>query len=244
MSHVEDMGNTLAGMLTRLPPEQLHPVRAWIEEFALPTLAEIGQGSTSPDLAEAVTLLEQTRELIDDVLALSDTTRGHLVSYLATLGMTGEQPPPSLPHPSTRPRIPTDTSHDHSWIEQVRQRLPEHTGGQTTGLTYDQDGTELTETSGREEVSDRARLTPHNSTLFPADDRGAPAVSTHVETKYAQRMRERGQTHGVVVLNNRICPGEQNCEAAVAAILPQGSTLVVWQPGASRPKEIHGKARP
>ncbi|MGJ7907901.1 hypothetical protein ACOQFL_15635 [Actinopolyspora sp. H202] len=30
----------------------------------------------------------------------------------------------------------------------------------------------------------------------------------------------------------------------VAAILPRGSTLVVWQPGASQPKEIHGKARP
>ncbi|SFT93025.1 SCP1.201-like deaminase [Actinopolyspora lacussalsi subsp. righensis] len=244
MSHVEEVGNTLAAMLGQLPPEQLHPARAWIEEYALPTLTEIGQGSTSPELAEAVALLEQARELIDDVLALSDNTRGHLVSYLATLGVTSEQPPPSLPHPSTTPRTPTDSSRDHSWIDQVRQRLPEHTGGQTTGLTYDQDGTELTETSGREEVSERARLNLHDSTWFSTDDRGAPAVFTHVEVKYAQRMKERGQTHGVVVLNNPICDMERGCGAAVQAILPQGSTLVVWEPGATKPIELRGKARP
>ncbi|MGJ7907011.1 DddA-like double-stranded DNA deaminase toxin [Actinopolyspora sp. H202] len=244
MSHVEDMGNALSGMLGRLPPEQLHQARAWIEEYALPTLTEIGQGSTSPELAEAMALLEQARELIDDVLALSDNTRGHLVNYLATLGMNGDQPSPSLPHPSTLPRIPTDTSRDRSWINQVRERLPEHTGGQTTGLIYDQDGNELTETSGREEVSDRARLNLHDSTWFSTDDRGAPAVFTHVEVKYAQRMKERGQTHGVIVLNNPICDMERGCGAAVQAILPQGSTLVVWEPGTTKPIELRGKARP
>ncbi|KGI82323.1 hypothetical protein IL38_06220 [Actinopolyspora erythraea] len=242
MSHVEDMGNTLAGMLTRLPPEQLHPVRAWIEEYALPTLAEVGQGSTSPDLAEAVALFEQTRELIDDVLALSETTRGHLVSYLATLGMTEDQPPPSLPHPSTHPRIPTDASRDRSWIEQVRQRLPEHTGGQTTGLTYDQDGTELQVNSGRDpKLSEQARLILHNSERFPTDDRGEPTVTMHVEVKYALMMRQAGQTYGVVVLNNELCRG---CEKAVPEILPKGSTLKVWHPGTPETITLRGKARP
>ncbi|GAB3555441.1 hypothetical protein J2S53_003423 [Actinopolyspora lacussalsi] len=236
MSHVEEVGNTLAAMLGQLPPEQLHPARAWIEEYALPTLTEIGQGSTSPELAEAVALLEQARELIDDVLALSDNTRGHLVNYLATLGVTSERPPPSLPHPSTFPRVPTDAARDRTWIDQVRQRLPEHTGGQTT---------ELTETSGRDEASERARLNLHNSTVFPSDDRGAPTVYTHVETKYAPRMKERGQTHGVIVLNKDMCSGQRgNCYQAVRAILPRGSTLVVWKPGKQHPVTIHGEARP
>ncbi|WP_019855999.1 DddA-like double-stranded DNA deaminase toxin [Actinopolyspora mortivallis] len=247
MSHVEEVGNTLAAVLGRVPPEQLHRVWAWIEEYALPTLAEIGPGSSSAELAQAVTLFQHARELVDEVLGLCGHSHQHLVSYLATLGISGEQPPPSLPHPSTLGRVPTDAARDRSWGERVRERLPDYTGGQTTGLVSDRDGTELTETSGREDISERARLTLHNSPVFPADDRGAPAVYTHVETKYAPRMKERGQTYGVIVLNNRMCPGKQNCEAAVAAvaaILPQGSTLVVWQPGASQPKEIHGKARP
>ncbi|SFT66588.1 SCP1.201-like deaminase [Actinopolyspora lacussalsi subsp. righensis] len=245
MSHVEEVGNTLGGMLGRLPPERLHQVRAWIEEYALPTLAEIGQGSTSPELAEAVALFERARELIDDVLALSDNTRGHLVSYLATLGVNGDHPPPSLPHPSTTPRIPTDASRDRSWIDQVRERLPGYTGGQTSGLVYDQDGNEQILTSGREEVSERARLNLHNSRVFgDPDTRGAPGVVLHVEAKYARRMKEAGQTRGVVVLNNTMCTGEFNCKQAVRAILPRGSMLVVWQPGRETPIEIHGQARP
>lgn len=176
MSAVEELGNTLGGMLERVPPEQLHQARAWVTEYALPTLDEIDPGSTSPELAEARALLEHTRELIDDVLALSETTRGHLINYLAELGMHAEQPPPSLPHPSTLPRVPTDTAGDRSWIEHIRARLPDHTGGQTTGLIHDQDGNELTETSGREDISERARLTLHNSTAFSTDHRGAPIV--------------------------------------------------------------------
>ncbi|WP_026449291.1 DddA-like double-stranded DNA deaminase toxin [Actinopolyspora mortivallis] len=242
MSHVEDMGNTLAGMLGRLPPEQLHPARAWIEEYALPTLAEIGPGSSSAELAEAVALLERARELIDDVLALSETTRGHVVGYLATLGISGEQPPPSLPHPSPLDRIPTDASRDRSWIDQVRQRLPDYTGGQTTGLVYDQDGNELQVNSGRDpKLSEQARLILHNSERYPTDDRGAPAVTTHVEVKYALMMRQAGQTYGVVVLNNELCRG---CEKAVPEILPEGSTLKVWHPGAPDTITLRGKARP
>ncbi|GAB3543049.1 hypothetical protein J2S53_000381 [Actinopolyspora lacussalsi] len=245
MSHVEEVGNTLGGVLGQLPPERLHQVRAWIEEYALPTLAEIGQGSTSPELENGCALFERARELIDDVLALSENTREHLVNYLGLLGVHGDQPPPSLPHPSTFPRVPTDTARDRTWIDQVRERLPDYTGGQTTGLVYDQDGTELIETSGRDDESERARLTLHNSTVFPSGNpKGAPGVYTHVETKYAQRMKERGQTYGVVVLNNEMCTGFQSCAIAIRAILPRGSTLAVWQPGATQPIEIRGEATP
>ncbi|WP_017973204.1 DddA-like double-stranded DNA deaminase toxin [Actinopolyspora halophila] len=242
MSHVEELGNTLGGMLGRVPPEQLHQARAWIEEYALPTLAEIGQGSTSPDLAEAVALLERARDLIDDVLALSNNTRTHLINYLAELGLNTDQPPPSLPHPSTLPRVPTDTARDRSWIDQIRERLPEHTGGQTTGLVHDQDGNELQVNSGRDpKLSEQARLILHNSELFPTDDRGEPTVTMHVEVKYALMMRKAGQTYGVVVLNNELCRG---CEKAVPGILPQGATLVVWHPGTPETITLRGKARP
>ncbi|MGI8310744.1 DddA-like double-stranded DNA deaminase toxin [Saccharopolyspora hattusasensis] len=154
--------------------------------------------------------------------------------------------PPSAAHPSTAGRIPTDAAHDGRWVEQIRKRLPEFTGGQTTGVVYDRDGTEFRTTSGREsDISERVRLTLHNSEVFvPIDSRGAPAVFTHVEAKYAQRMRDIGQTYGIVVLNRAICDMERGCGAAVRAILPRGSVLVVWEPGATKPIELHGEARP
>ncbi|MGI8311089.1 DddA-like double-stranded DNA deaminase toxin [Saccharopolyspora hattusasensis] len=36
----------------------------------------------------------------------------------------------------------------------------------------------------------------------------------------------------------------RHCEAAVRAILPRGSVLVVWTPGRDRPIEIQGETRP
>ena len=112
-------------------------------------------------------------------------------------------------------------------------------------MIYDQDGVEFSLASGRDDESERIRLSLHDSEVFPtSDDRGAPVVYTHVEAKYAQRMREAGQTHGVVVLNRTICNMGFGCGAAVRAILPHGSTLTVWEPGATRPVEIRGEAKP
>ncbi|SFT54474.1 SCP1.201-like deaminase [Actinopolyspora lacussalsi subsp. righensis] len=245
-SDVRHLANEVSGALAQLPTEQLQQARVWLDEYALPTLDEISDGSQNPQLYEAIGLFHQARELIDDVLALSDNTRGRLVNYLATLGMSGDRPSPSLPHPSTLPRVPTDASRDRSWIDQVRERLPEHTGGQTTGLIYDQDGNEQILTSGRDQkLSDRIRLTLDTSSVYPPHRGDAsPVVDTHVEAKYAQRMKEAGQTYGVVVLNNRMCPDPWGCHAAVRAILPRGSTLAVWEPGEIRPIEIRGEATP
>ncbi|MBB5156741.1 DddA-like double-stranded DNA deaminase toxin [Saccharopolyspora phatthalungensis] len=53
-----------------------------------------------------------------------------------------------------------------------------------------------------------------------------------------------GQTYGVVVVNNAMCPGEQGCANAVRALLPLGYTLVVWEPGATKPTVIQAEARP
>ncbi|WP_019856329.1 DddA-like double-stranded DNA deaminase toxin [Actinopolyspora mortivallis] len=57
-------------------------------------------------------------------------------------------------------------------------------------------------------------------------------------------MRETVQTYGVIVLNKDMCTGQQRCFVAVRAILPRGSTLVVWEPGTQHPVTVHGEARP
>ncbi|MEY8041252.1 DddA-like double-stranded DNA deaminase toxin [Saccharopolyspora cebuensis] len=172
-----------------------------------------------------------------------------VTAYRAGLEVTEavERTPPSASHPSTTGKVPTDAARDRSWIDAVRERLPKRDGGigQTSGIVYDRDGHEIRIISGREEISERVRLGLHNSDVFPPiDDRGGPGVMLHVEAKYAQRMKETGQTYGVAVLNNGMCTGDYNCQAAVAAILPLGSVLAVWEPGRDQPIEIHGKARP
>lgn len=57
-------------------------------------------------------------------------------------------------------------------------------------------------------------------------------------------MRDSGQTYGVVVVNNPMCVGYANCKTAIQSILPQGSTLVVWDPDKDSPTTIRGKAQP
>lgn len=246
MSGADELAGSLGRAIGRLPTEQLQSAAAWLAEEGRPVLAEIAQGSNNGELAEAAALFDQAHELIEDALALCGTSRDHVLTYLSVLGLQQHgDTPPSLPHPSTTPRVPTDAAGDHQWVQRMRDRLPRYEGGQTTGLIYDQDGNEIQSTSGREDVSERLRLNLHNSDVFPASDsRGAPGVFAHVEAKYAQKMREEGQTYGVVVLNNRMCRDTRGCQAAVCAILPRGSVLAVWEPDATRPIEIHGEARP
>lgn len=205
------------------------------------------EGTTDPAALEVLAAVEPTSdELIHAYQA------AHRVIELITTYRRGlevqqavDKTPRSVAHPSTAGRIPTDAAHDRRWVEQIRKRLPRWEGGQTTGFGYDRDGTEFRITSGREDISESARLTLHNSDRFtPHSDRGAPTMITHVETKYAQMMREAGQTYGVIVLNNAVCNMDTGCGAAVRAILPLGSVLVVWQPGATKPIEINGEARP
>ncbi|WP_030107517.1 DddA-like double-stranded DNA deaminase toxin, partial [Actinoalloteichus caeruleus] len=83
------------------------------------------------------------------------------------------------------------------------------------------------------------------SDVFPEHrlrDLAIADVARHVETKLAVRQAEAGVTHTVVVLNNRMCDGLYGCTEAVAAILPRGFSMTVWEPGRSRPTIIEGKA--
>ncbi|WP_030229144.1 DddA-like double-stranded DNA deaminase toxin [Actinoalloteichus caeruleus] len=48
-------------------------------------------------------------------------------------------------------------------------------------------------------------------------------------------------THTVVVLNNRMCDGLYGCTEAVAAILPRGFSMTVWEPGRGQPTIIEGR---
>uniref|UniRef100_UPI0004C2A3EA DddA-like double-stranded DNA deaminase toxin n=1 Tax=Actinoalloteichus cyanogriseus TaxID=2893586 RepID=UPI0004C2A3EA len=94
--------------------------------------------------------------------------------------------------------------------------------------------------------SDLAGLILATSDVFPEHrlrDLAIVDVARHVETKLAVRQAESGVTHTVAVINHRVCDGDWGCIQAVAAILPVGFSMTVWEPGRTRPTVIEGKAK-
>ncbi|WP_112236877.1 DddA-like double-stranded DNA deaminase toxin [Kribbella monticola] len=63
----------------------------------------------------------------------------------------------------------------------------------------------------------------------PRDDAGIMSPS-HVETKFAMRMRLRGLQHETIMVNKLPCKGQFGCEELLRDILPPGSTLTVFGP--------------
>ncbi|MCP3800670.1 hypothetical protein NLX83_15490 [Allokutzneria sp. A3M-2-11 16] len=171
----------------------------------------------------------------------------------------------SIPHPSTLPPTLMADSLDPEWARAQQAKLLDRPddSGPTTGLVFFTDLSEGVITSGAppmprpgedepdadradRELINAAGLILTNSEHFPeTSTSGSFAVQTHVETKTATLMRQRGLTYAAAVINNRsVCEGERSCRVAVAAILPIGYTLVIWERGADEPVVIQGKARP
>ncbi|MER6988409.1 DddA-like double-stranded DNA deaminase toxin [Saccharopolyspora hirsuta] len=156
--------------------------------------------------------------------------------------------PPSVAHPSaTKSQGIQAAARDPQWARNRLAELPkrEH-DGPTHGTFIDTDGTRTPLVSGTDQESHTAAVMLINSEHFPdmPSPNGSPAAASHVETKAAQRMRDSGQTFGVVVVNNSVCGGDYGCRSAVQAILPQGACLVVWSPNATSPITLNGKAKP
>ena len=142
-----------------------------------------------------------------------------------------------------------DAANDAEWAADRIASLRAKKAKLTTGLFYDEDGAEHTHVSGYDENSDRAEEALDEAGVeFPPAGRHPAAA--HVETKIAAGMRDNDITFGVVVINH---PGGPcgadpaterrfSCGVVVPAILPEGSTLAVWFPGAVESVKLRGHA--
>ncbi|MGW6518943.1 DddA-like double-stranded DNA deaminase toxin [Streptomyces sp. NPDC054962] len=139
--------------------------------------------------------------------------------------------------------------------DHVKQAHDELAGErQTTGRIFDGDGNAIGAddgvhqlTSGTDMLSPRANAYLHqaagNGVGPRINPRGRYPQDTHVETKYAAWMRDRGITEVDVVINNAaVCSDFHNCSTAVRAILPKNSVMRVWEAGAKEAKEFWGTA--
>lgn len=105
----------------------------------------------------------------------------------------------------------------------------------TTGLLYDEDGTEERITSGRGGAYEAALsyLEPYAGSILRDRPPGSQ-VAEHVEAKAAALLRDADQDHGILVINNPAGPcgyaSGIGCVAAIELILSEGATMVVWWP--------------
>lgn len=111
----------------------------------------------------------------------------------------------------------------------------------TTGLLYDDDGTEIEIDSKQSGEHFDLAL----SYLRPMLGNAARQAAGHVEPKAVALMRNGEQAYAVLVINNPQGPcgytGGIGCERLAELMLPAGSELVVWWPGGNH-RTLTGKA--
>lgn len=155
---------------------------------------------------------------------------------------------PAVAHADTDscPATAESLATDYAWAQQRIQSL----SGQpmTTGKLYygNADIGYRVETfrSGFDAWSDKAEaILKQSGVTMPRVGR-FPAIAD-AETKAAAYMRDSGIGYGVIVINNGkwpqgVCEGPFSCDTAIRKILPAGSTLAVWWPGARTSNTIGG----
>ncbi|TWD79077.1 nucleic acid/nucleotide deaminase of polymorphic system toxin [Kribbella amoyensis] len=117
----------------------------------------------------------------------------------------------------------------------LQQKLPrreesELTQPKTRGLWVDKDGSEELLVSGQHDEWFQKAADFLRDLGIPPRNGDSITTPSHVETKFAMRMRVRGLKHETIMVNKLPCPGKWGCRALIGLILPPGSTLTVFGP--------------
>ncbi|MEU4194878.1 DddA-like double-stranded DNA deaminase toxin [Kribbella sp. NPDC026611] len=148
----------------------------------------------------------------------------------------GDEPEPRKAGDETSPeraspgrRISDEEGH------RLQQKLPrreesELTQPKTRGIWVDENGNEEELVSGQhDEWFQKATDFLRERGIPPRND-GSITTPSHVETKFAMRMRVQGLKHETIMVNKLPCPGKWGCRALIGLILPPGSTLTIFGP--------------
>lgn len=87
-----------------------------------------------------------------------------------------------------------------------------------------------------QEVQSRARA------LGLISDRGVLAAGSHVELRFAMRMRRENTKRANIVINNEPCEGRLGCDALLPTFLDEGAELTVHAPNAFKKTYRGGRA--
>nr|WP_238356495.1 DddA-like double-stranded DNA deaminase toxin [Kribbella italica] len=106
----------------------------------------------------------------------------------------------------------------------------------TRGIWRDDDGTEqplisgqlASEGEGDDPYYQQVKAFMRQRRIGRQD--GEPMVASHVESKFAMFMRERGLTRATIAVNKLPCTGDLSCDDLLPQFLPAGGTLTVFGP--------------
>ncbi|WP_233712078.1 DddA-like double-stranded DNA deaminase toxin, partial [Kribbella turkmenica] len=131
-----------------------------------------------------------------------------------------ESPPPGR-------RISDEEGHRLQRKLPIREEVPV-TSPKTRGKWIDENGNEEDLASGEHDEFEDVRDFLRGKGLLPP--KGNVTTPSHVEVKFAMRMRQRGLMHETIVVNKLPCTGKWGCERFLRYILPPGATLTVFGP--------------
>ncbi|MEV6413674.1 DddA-like double-stranded DNA deaminase toxin [Kribbella sp. NPDC051718] len=112
---------------------------------------------------------------------------------------------------------------------EILERLPRREPtDKTRGIWIDADGHEHELISGVDEYTTAVDqfMVEHRIRIAP----GADTLGSHVEVKFALRMRREGLADATITINNKPCPGPYGCHRNLWRFLPDGARLTVYGP--------------
>jgi len=200
--------------------------------------AWIGNTSNNPSAGMAAMQLDEAARRCEEAahyLALAPPRARQWVEQMVSgipTGEPGEGPTARRPGSPGKAISPPRISDDEA--RRLFGKLPvrEKTGlsrPKTRGKWIDHNGTEEDLASGEhDEYFEKVNAFLRDNNLGPS--KGEIMAPTHVETKFAMRMRLNGLTHEAIAVNKLPCEGKWGCETLLGYILPPGASLTVFGP--------------
>jgi hypothetical protein len=202
--------------------------------------AQLGMGSTEPDLADSAACLRAAYAQCREALALLDQGVDRLNAYLTVIVGTPADHAPQLAAASPARSTGEPWKLTGSQVEKLRRALPppitaneRGTGRKTHGRWVGTDGMERPIMSGQDELAEIANKALQRLGLRTL------SVADHAEMKVAALLRQQFEAtgtpqHATIVQNNEPCYGRLGCPAVLPFMLPAGCTLTVRAPNYRR----------
>lgn len=186
------------------------------------SFAQVMRGSAADEPNDVAAQLASAQRTLTETHATLAAITGHIINYLAILGVTTTGHATSIastpPPPSTK-------------IEELRAQLPPPvvplSGQKTHGRWIGADGVERSIVSGRDADSVNAWEILKERGVDPK--RKLVAIF-HAEQKVAGVMVREKITHATLVINHQPCYGDFGCDTLLPVLLPAEYSLTVHGP--------------
>lgn len=233
MSLVDRVAARLAALRDGLPVDALHTVAAGLDDVVR-DLGALADGSDSPHLTDARAAFHRARVAVDDVLVAVRALTEHLTDYRRALGISDGLQATAFTRPMTAP-VRSAASDQDTTARQLLDELPlRGPREKTRGVWVDEEGEKHPLISGEHEAwYERANEHAKNVGLIP-EGRRALAVASHVEVKFAMRMRANNIRKATIVVNKSPCEGLYGCHERLWEFLPGDAELTVYGPDGFR----------